>query len=607
MTFLHRLTRPRPSSVQKLLALVFPLFGVLASTVGYLPPSYAADLNKTLHLLIPNGEAGIDPATAYEANTDALVESIYDTLLHYEYLARPLKLAPNVVTGMPDISADGLTYTFHLQPGIRFTADPAFGGKPRMLTAADFVYSFKRLYDPALRSPWSYLLDGKLLGDEKLKAKFDINTEIAGLQALDDATLRLRLKQPDSNFLFVMAMPALSAVAREVIEAYPREPGTHPIGTGPFRVAEWQRSHRILLEANPDFRAVVFSEVASIPSDQPIASALHGKALPLIGKIEVKVIEEHQSQALGFLNGDFDYVETIPPEMSNLFLLDGKLKPELTIRQIHMNLFPLLQIYFMWMNMQDPVIGGYTPEKIALRRAIELGYNRVEDIRLLDRGLALPAQSPLPPNVLGYDPTLRTNQPYDPALAQALLDHYGYQQRDADGFRKNPDGSTLTLTMHSKLNTLGRLRDELWQRSLTALGLRAVFKSDKYTEIIKAARLGKVQMFEFGLVADFPDGANFFQLLYGPNIGVSNDARFDLPAYNKLYEQSLTLPDSPQRTRIYRDMTRLLVAYTPWILRTHPLSLDVQQPWLKNYKRHPVALTTWRYLDLDTAQRDHAK
>ena len=579
----------------------------MAITLASTAAGHCADPNKTLHILIPNGEAGIDPATAYEANTDALVESIYDTLLHYEYLARPVKLAPNVVTAMPDVSADGLTYTFHLQPGIRFTPDPVFKGKPRELTAGDFVYSFKRLYDPALRSPWSYLLDGKLLGDEMLKEKFDIDAQIPGLQATDATTLQLRLKQADPDFLFVMAMPALSAVAREVIEAYPNQPGGHPVGTGPFRVAQWQRSNRILLEANPDFRHVIFTETASNPADQPIAAALRGKTLPLVGKIEVKVIEEHQSQALGFLNGDFDYVELMPPEISNLFLLDGKLKPELAARHIGMNLFPLLQVYFMWMNMNDPVIGGYTPAKIALRRPIELGYNRAEDIRLLDKGLAQPAQSPLPPNVLGYDSTLRTNQPYDPALAQALLDYYGYRQGDAEGFRTNPDGSPLTLTMHSKSNTLGRLRDELWQRSLTAIGIRVVFKTDKYTEIIKASRLGKVQMFEFGWVADFPDGANFFQLLYGPNIGVSNDARFDLPAFNKLFEQSLKLADSPERTRLYRDMTRLIVAYTPWILRTHPLSLDVQQPWLRNYKRHPVALTTWRYVDIDTTQRDHAQ
>jgi ABC-type transport system substrate-binding protein len=567
-------------------------------------PLHAADPSKTLHVLIPNGEAGIDPATAFEANTGSLVETVFDSLLQYQYLARPLKLQPNLTTAMPDVSADGLTVTMHLQPGILFSPDPAFKGKPRELVAADVVYSFKRLYDPALRSPWLFLLEGKLVGDAALKKKFNVDTPIAGLQAPDRYTLVLRLNQPDRNLPFVLAMPALSMVAREVIEAYPHDAGSHPVGTGPFRIASWQRSNQIVLEASPTFRRVVFDESSSAdPASRAIAAALKGKTLPLIGRIDIKVIEEHQTQMLGLLNGDFDYVQNSPPQLSEMILADGKLKPALQDAGATLTLFPLLQINYMWMNMQDPVIGGYTPEKIALRRAIDFGYDRAEDIRLLDKGLALPAQSPVPPNVLGYDAALRTNAHYDPAMARALLDRFGYKDRDGDGFRELPDGAPLTLTMHSTANTKGRLRDELWHRSLTAIGIRVVFKSDKYSEIIKASRLGKVQMYEFGWVADYPDGENFLQLLYGPNIGVSNDARFDLPAYNRLFEQSQKLPDSPERTRLYDDMAQLVAGYAPWILRTNPLSVDVRHRWVRNYLRHPVTLTTWRYLDLDGAPR----
>ncbi|MEC5216463.1 ABC-type transport system substrate-binding protein [Actimicrobium sp. GrIS 1.19] len=581
---------------------------LLAALLVCTAPVNAADPSKTLHVLIPNGEAGIDPATAFEANTSALIETVFDSLLQYQYLARPLKLQPNLTTAMPDISADGLTVTVHLQPGILFNPDPAFKGKPRELVAADVVYSFKRLYDPTLRSPWLFLLDGKLVGDAALKKKFNVDTPIAGLQAPDRYTLVLRLNQPDKNLPFVLAMPALSMVAREVIEAYPHDAGSHPVGTGPFRIASWQRSNQIVLEASPSFRRVVFDESPGAdPASRTIAAALKGKTLPLIGRIDIKVIEEHQTQMLGLLNGDFDYVQDSPPQLSDMILADGKLKPALQDAGATLTLFPLLQINYMWMNMQDPVIGGYTPEKIALRRAIDFGYDRAEDIRLLDKGLALPAQSPVPPNVLGYDAALRTNARYDPAMARALLDRFGYKDRDGDGFRELPDGSPLTLTMHSTANTKGRLRDELWHRSLTAIGLRVVFKSDKYSEIIKASRLGQVQMYEFGWVADYPDGENFLQLLYGPNIGVSNDARFDLPAYNRLFEQARKLPDSPERTRLYDDMAQLVAGYAPWVLRTNPLSVDVRHRWVRNYLRHPVTLTTWRYLDLDGAPRANAQ
>src|SRR5206468_1020148 len=155
-----------------------------------------------------------------------------------------------------------------------------------------------------------------------------------------------------------------------------------------------------------------------------------------------------------------------------------------------------LQTYYMWMNMEDPVLGGYTKEKIALRRAIALSYDREEDIRVLEKGLALPAQTPLPPNVLGYDPSYRSPVSHDLQLARALLDRFGYRTLDKDGYRTTPDGKPLTLTMHTLASTTGRLRDELWRKNLNAIGIRVDFKSDQYAEIIKASRLGKVQMFE---------------------------------------------------------------------------------------------------------------
>ena len=553
-------------------------------------PTRRAGAGHVLHAFLSTGETGLDPAVASDLASLSLLENLFDPLLRYDYLARPVKLQANTLAAMPSVADGGLTYTFQLRPGIRFTPDPAFKGALREVTAQDYVYSFKRLYDPALKSPWLFLLEGKIAGDTALKAdKFSYDSAVPGLQAIDKYTLRIRLTAPDPNFLFYLAIPATGVVAREVVEAYGTQVGNHPVGTGPFLIGSWKHSDQITLLANRDFRETLFQ----------------GKRLPLLDRVEVKVMEEYQSRMLGFLNGEFDYLEQVPESMKDMVLTaDARptLKPSLAQKGIVLTPFPVLQTYYMWMNMEDPLIGGYSKEKVALRRAIALSYNSAEDIALLKKGLALPAQSPLPPNVLGYDPSCRSPVGYDPALAQKLLDRYGYR-KGADGFRTQPNGQSLTLVMHTEPTMVGRLRDELWRKNLNAIGLRVVFKSDKKTEVIKASRLGKVMMFETNWIADFPDGDNFYQLLYGPNAGRANYARFNLPAYNQRYEQARAMPDSPERTRIYDELAQIIHAYTPWVLLTHPISADLRQPWLQNYQRHPVEFTNWRYLDVDPAHK----
>jgi len=561
---------------------------------------------KTLHMFLSTSETGLDPAVASDIASLSLLENLFDPLLRYDYLARPVKLRANTAVAMPTVSADGLVYTFTIRPGIFFTQDPAFKGSKREVTAADYVYSLTRLYDPAIKSPWLSLFEGKLAGDRVLHDKFSYTTPIAGLAAPDRFTLRITLSAPDNNFLFYLATPATGVVAKEVVEAYPNQVGNHPVGTGPFMVGEWKRSDKITLLANPASTAVFHSEGASGKQDQAIAQALEGKHLPLVDRVEIKIAEEFQGRMLGFLNGEYDYLEQVPESMTDMVISDGKLKPSLAARGIQLARFPVMQTYYMWMNMDDPVLGGYGKDKVALRRAISLGYNSAEDIALLKKGFAIKAQSPLPPNVLGYDPAYRSPVPYDPAMANALLDRYGYRQRDADGFRRTPQNTPLTLRMHSEATASGRLRDELWRKNLNAIGLRVVFVTDKKTEIIKASRLGKVQMFESNWIADFPDGDNFYQLLYGPNSGRANYSRFNLPAYNERYEQARVLPDSPRRQQLYGEMNQLIHAYNPWVPLSHPISADLTQPWLKNYKRHPVEFSNWRYLDIDGAARDKA-
>jgi len=574
---------------------------------GAFQAALAADPAKVVRIAFPVAESSFDPLQQRDIYSAAITEAIFDSMLQYDYLARPVKLIPNTLEAMPQVNAAGTEYVFHLRRGIYFSADAAFDGKPRELTAQDYAYSLRRHFDPHWRSPWLFQFEHKILGADAAReraqkaGKFDYDAPIEGIEVVDRYTLRIRLNQPDFTFINVLATPPAAALAREVVERYGDDVGAHPVGTGPFRLAEWKRASKIVLEANPGFRTLRFEATpGDDPESQAIYAANRGKLLPQIGRVEYDVIEETQPRWLAFLNGEHDILERVPNEYINLAVPNGRLAPNLAKRGVgvHRGFEPLLT--FAVFNMEDPVVGGYTPEKIALRRAISYGYNRDAEIAVIRKGEAVAAEQPIGPGVAGYDPDfVNPMNGYDPARAKALLDQFGYIDRDGDGYRELPDGSPLSIEYASTPTLLERQYDELWKSSMDAIGIRMTFRKATWPELLKAGQLGKLQLRSIGWLANIPDADNFLQLLYGPNTGQSNDARFHLEAYDRIYREAKRLPDSPERNRLYRELSRLAVVYAPWKLGVYRTETYLEQPWVTGYKPHPTMRSVLRYIDVD--------
>ena len=573
--------------------------------------AHGAVPSKTFRVTFQTAESGFDPVKISDYYSGSVIEAIFEPLLTYDYLARPAKLVPNVAESLPTISDDGKTYTFKIRRGIYFSDDPAFNGKRRELTARDYAYSIKRFLDPRNRSPYAFLFEGKIVGLDELAARakktnrFDYEADVSGLLTPDPYTLQIRLKKTDFNFSHVLAFTLGGAVAREVIEAYDEDTNSHPIGTGPFVLKGYTRSSKIILEANPAYRGKIWDAVpADDPLEKEIAARMAGKRLPQIERVEISVMDETQSRWLAFLGGESD-LEYQLAEVAPIFLTaDGKLKPDFVKRGIKLQRSVDPEITYTYFNMQDKIgdaanpVAGFSKEKIALRRAIAMAYNVDDEIRIIRKGQAVRAQYPIPPGVAGHDSHYRSSIPYSPQLANALLDRFGYK-KGADGFRTLPDGKPLVIRYSSSPTERDRQFDELMKRSLDSIGLKLQIHKDRFAELIKLENQCRLMMRGAAWIADYPDGDNFMQLLYGPNSGQSNNACYRSNEFDTRYEESRLLPDGRERDKLYREMTRIMEVQTVWIMGVSRYRNVLLQPYVVGYKKHPVFHTEWLYIDLD--------
>ncbi|MCW5661070.1 MAG: bicyclomycin resistance protein [Burkholderiaceae bacterium] len=579
----------------------------------------AATERKVLRLLFQGAETSLDPARISDIYSRAFTAHIFDALYGYDHLARPAKVVPLTADGMPDVSADHRVWTIRLKRGIRFPDDPAFVGRVRELQARDYVYAIQRVADPANISPIEAdVAELRIVGlrearEAALKGgqPFDYDRPIEGLRALDSHTLRIELREPRPRLLYQLAKSdLLGGQAREVVEFYGKDIAEHPVGTGPFRLKSWRRHSRIVLERNPFYRDVRY-HAQPAPDDaegQALLGQFKGRRLPMVDEVDVAIIEELQPQWLAFLRNEVDALAGdtgfLPSQFTPVAMPGGKLASDLARRGVraYRQLSP--DCTFSYFNMEDPLVGGMGASQVALRRAISLAYDTQEEIREIRKGQAIVAQSPLLPHTTGYEAGFKSEMSdYDPARANALLDLFGFVDRDGDGWRERPDGKPLVLEMATEPEQIYRAYAELTKKGLKKIGIQVNFKIQQWNENLKAAEAGKLMMWMVGNASSTPDGQGILSWLYGPQAGNGNLARFYMPEFDALYERALVLPDGPERAALFRQAQRIAVAYMPYKVRTHRIFTDLAHPWMSGYRRPLFWQDWWHMVDVDPALR----
>jgi ABC-type transport system substrate-binding protein len=562
---------------------------------------------RVLRYAFPIAESNFDPAQISDTYSRTVTCHIFEALYGYDHLARPAKIVPLVADGMPEVSEDFRTWTFTLQKGIYFADDPAFKGRRREVTAADFVFAIKRYADPAVKSPlWASVENWRvpgLAGQRKealeRKAPFNYEAPIEGMRVLDRHRFQLKFDEPRPRFIESMAVSDLfGAVAPEVVAFYGDKIGEHPVGSGPFKLGQWRRSSLIVLERNPQYRERLWSsEPASDDKEaQAIVARLRGKRLPLVDRVEISIIEETQPRWLAFLGGQHDLIDRLPNEFINVAMPGGKVAPNLAKQGVRGQLTLISDITFTYFNMDDPVVGGLEPHKVALRRAIGLATDVEREIRLVRFGMAIPAQSPVMPHLSGYDAKFKSEMSeYSPARAKALLDLHGYVDRDGDGWRELPDGKPLKLEIATQPDQQSRRMNELWKKNMDAIGLRIEFKPGKWPENLKAGRAAKLQMWALASSASGGDGQGMITRYYGPQSGNQNISRFKFKPLDDIHDKMTVLPDGPERLKLFDEAKRIAVAYMPYKLHVHRIVADLMQPGVVGYRR-PLFWNEWWHM-----------
>ena len=586
-----------------LATLCFLLAGLAGCTNDPYPP---AEGKKIVYSVLGEDPHGLDPVRAGDTLSGGIIAQIYDCLYEYHYLKRPYQLVPSLAATMPRISEDGLVYTIPIKQGVYFQDDPCFpGGKGREITAQDCVYAIKRLADEANQPRGWWLLDGKVVGlnafhDESVDLpedeKMDYDRAIEGVTALDRYTLQIRLTQKFPQLKYALAMTYTAPVAREAVEYYGEDFVNHPVGTGPFRLKEWSKRWRLILERNPTYREDYYPGEGDAGDAEAGLLEAAGRRVPFADQVYYTIIGESQPAWLYFKQGYRDVSGISKDNFTEAVTTTRELTP--AFRQMGVRLIKTseMDVYYIGFNMRDPVVGANKE----LRQAMSLAYDTDWRIENLANGRAISAQGPIPPGMFGYDPNLRNPyKTHDLKKARQKLADAGFPEGTG------PSGKRLEVSYDIGSADPGARQSALaFAEDMEKIGIRVKVITNTWSEFLEKLRAGRLQVFAVGWILDYPDPENFLQLLYGPNKAPGpNSTSYDNPEFNELFDRMKVMQDGPERLALVKRMVDIVVEDAPWIPSVHSLSYVLVHQWVKNYKPHGMTGGFLKYRDVDVGLR----
>ena len=556
---------------------------------------------------------GFDPVKAGDTASASAIGKVYEGLLQYAYLERPYRVQPSLAESLPDVSADGLTYTFKIRKGIYFQDDPCFvrnGGKGRELVAQDFVYSIKRVADVKTEATGFWVFNDRIAGLNEFREassnaeETDYDVPVEGLQALDSHTLQIKLTRPYPQLLWILTMHYSYAVAREAVEYYGREFLNHPVGTGPFVLDSWRKNYRIDFRRNPKWaetgRVETYPTVGGLGDEEEGLLEMAGQPVPFLDRIVQFVVGDASTQWLMFLTAQFGTSGISRDNWDATTTENMGLAGELADRGIRMYNNPDMSVFYVGFNMDDPLLG----KNKKLRQAMSCALNTEEWIRFHNDRVTRPV-GPIPPGVAGYK-QMESPFAFNLDKARQLLQEAGFP----DGIDpKTGKPLQFEISIGQAQTPEARQSVELFASHLDKIGIKLKPDYSNWPTFLDKLDRRQVQLYRLGWIADYPDAENFLQLFYGPNSSPGpNHSNYSNPEFDVLYEKVRVMQDSPQRTKLYEDMADIIIEDCPWIFLHTPLSSVLKHDFVLNYKPHdfPYGMVKYQYIDTEARRLQQA-
>ena len=628
-------------------------------TYNIYEPLYGYHYLKRPYVLTPRAAVAVSEPSFVDQSGNALpadalakdiAESIYDIKLRPGILYQPHPVFAR--------QADGRFSYWPLEDQAlkdKFVIGDFKQTGTRELTAFDYVYAIRRLASPRVASPiFSTLADhivgmqayGKRLREIDTTLRKDLppgsrdlpwldlrEAGFSGVEALDEHTLRIRVKGLYPQFKYWLAMTFVAPIPWEADRFY-SQPGMAqrnlslnywPVGTGPYMLAESIQNRRHVLVRNPNFRGEPYP-CEGEPQDRAAGLLADcGKRTPFIDKIVFNIEKESIPLQGKFLQGYYDIPQVDRGDAGVAMLVAaGDSAAKATLYAKHGIQLPTTveaQMQYFGFNWKDPVVGmGDTPERQVrnrkLRQALSIAFNWEEYVAIFQNDQAQVAQGPIPPGILGYRAgveginrvvyDVKDGKPVRKSIeqARALLAEAGYPNgRDAQ------TGEPLVLHFDSASGVGGSSPTLDWmRRQFALLGVQFDVRSTDYNRFQEKMARGVAQMYMWGWVADYPDAENFLFLLYGPNIkagkGGENASNYVNSTYDTLFEKMRDLPDGTEKEQVIAQMIQLLQDDAPWMFGLFPKSGGAFQQWVGNAKPTQMVRNTLQYMKIDPVLRN---